>query len=82
MTAIMSVINWLLRSRPAQWVLAAAVAAGALKARDHLKRREGQDEAEQDQLESDSREAADIQRRVAAAERMPVDENDDRGYRD
>jgi len=82
MHAILKIVRWVINSKPAQWALAGLAAIGLVAYRDRQQKDKGREEAEQKHTDADARKAADIQRRVADAERMPVDENDDRGYRD
>lgn len=82
MSVIARVLSWVLGSRPVQWMLAALAAVLALRLRDRHQKRKGRAEAREEHRQSDIERAMDIHRRAADAERLPVEPDDTRGYRD
>jgi hypothetical protein len=82
MNVVLKIVRFVMASKPAQWALIALAMLGVIKARDIQQQREGRDEERERQFKTDVDAAREIHRRAARVERMPVDPDDTRGYRD
>lgn len=79
---MLKAFNWVKASKPVQYLIAVLSALLALKLWSRKQQKKGGEKERERQLHANEDLARGIHERVADAERLPIDPDDERGYRD